>query len=128
MRKLTWDCDLKGCYHDKACPKLGLFDECFPGKIGMGDVDGIVEVNGNFLILEWKAFTSEIPRGQELMFERLTALSTNILVVVVSGDPQTMEVRSYRHIWRGKVWAAVDTDLDGLKERIQKWVEKVKWG
>jgi hypothetical protein len=108
MRKLTWNCDLKGCYHDKACPKLGLFDECFPGKIGMGDVDGIVEINGNFLILEWKAFTSEIPRGQELMFERLTALATNILV--------------------GKVWAAVDTDLDGLKERIQKWVEKVTWG
>ena len=50
MRLLTWDCDRQGCYHENMCPKLGVFDECLPPKMGMSDVDGIVEINGRFLL------------------------------------------------------------------------------
>ena len=123
MRILTWDCDRQGCYHEKMCPKLGRFDECLPGKIGMSDVDGIVEINGRFLIVEWKSFSGDIPMGQRIMFERLTQIDKAITVLVVVGDPQLMTVSSYRKIWDGELFPAVMTNLDGLKRKIKAWAD-----
>lgn len=121
MRVLTWDCDRQGCYHEKMCPKLGVFDECLPPKMGMSDVDGIVEINGRFLLVEWKSFQGDIPAGQRIMFQRLTEIDKAITVLVVVGDPQLMTVQGYRKIWGGEVFPAVLTDLDGLKVKIKAW-------
>ena len=55
MRKMRWDCGRDGCFNDRKRVGLGLFDDCFPGRIGMTDVDAMVEVNARFLYGEWKS-------------------------------------------------------------------------
>jgi len=92
-----------------------------PRKIGMSDVDGIVEINGKFLLIEWKYAEGHITVGQRIMFERMTALSPKITVLVVAGDPQTMEVYSYMKIYNGKMHPIERIDLDGFRRRVKAW-------
>lgn len=47
-------CDKYGCAKLALDPALHEFDECFGGRIRMGDIDGAVERNGHILWLEWK--------------------------------------------------------------------------
>jgi len=102
-------------------PRLGVFDDCFSGRIGMSDVDGIVEVKGWFLLLEWKAPGGSITTGQRIMFERLTALSPRVTVILVAGDPETMTVERVTVFCRGKVGPTETCDLTALKARIFEW-------
>ena len=64
---LRWDCDHQGCFNKLKRPKIEVFADCFPGRINFGDVDGIVEINGYLLILEWKPERIELSRGQGIM-------------------------------------------------------------
>lgn len=125
MRELRWNCEDKGCFRT-ICPKLGAFDECFPGKIGMSDVDGVVEINGRFLFLEWKAPGGSVGMGQRILFERLTALSSKITTIVVNGQPREMEIQTVQVFSNGQGGAAEACDFDGLKERIAAWAMRAK--
>lgn len=77
----------------------GLWDwaivgRCFGGKIVPTDIDGIVERNGHFLVIEAKSKDARVPNGQAIMFSRLTALK-EFTVVIVWGDknnPVKMQV------------------------------------
>jgi len=51
---MRWDCQKQGCFNKKKRPRIEMFAECLPGKIAVGDVDGLVEIKGNFLFLEFK--------------------------------------------------------------------------
>lgn len=125
MRDLRWDCAVKGCFR-QMCPKLGAFDPCFPGKIGMSDVDGIVEIAGHFLMLEWKAQGGSVTTGQRIMFERLTALSPHLTVIVVSGHPRELTIKSVQ-VFHGGAAAAPETcDFDGLMARVHRWSERAQ--
>ena len=73
VRSMRWLCDRDGCFNERMRLRLGVYDHCFPGAIGLSDVDGAVELNGYFLLLEWKASAAPVPTGQRIMFERLTA-------------------------------------------------------
>ncbi len=70
---MRWDCGKRGCYNVKHRPKIEEFAECFPGKISMGDVDGLVEINGHFLLLEWKSVSKDLGYGQRKTYEQITA-------------------------------------------------------
>jgi len=48
------NCEIDGCYLKNQTPDWGFLDNSFSGKIRVSDIDGIVEVNGHLLILEWK--------------------------------------------------------------------------
>jgi len=118
---LVWNCAKRGCFHIEMRPKLEVFNDCFPGKIGMGDIDGIVEINGKGLLLEWKSNDGECATGQRIMLERLT--KTKLLTaMVIAGDPKTMIVSGYYFFWNGTRGEYVASDLDGCKQRIVKWV------
>lgn len=123
MRELRWNCQINGCFRN-LCPKLGVFDECFPGRIGMSDVDGIVEIAGRFLVLEWKSEGGGLTTGQRIMFERLTALSPKITIIVVSGDPRLMEVDAVQVIERGKLGQRQKSTVNELKDRIKAWCSR----
>lgn len=125
MRLMRWNCfdPDKGCYR-KLMPRLGVFDDCFPGKIGMSDVDGIVEVAGRFLLLEFKSNGAALKMGQRIMFERMTAGNSDPMkftVIVVSGDPETMEVRTVQVFSGGKSGEPEPCSLEQLKERMKVW-------
>jgi len=125
MRDLRWKCEEKGCFRN-LCPMLGAFDDCFPGKIGMSDVDGVVEISGHFLFLEWKAEGGSVSTGQRIMYERLTALSDKMTVIVVNGHPRTMEIKQVQVYRAGKGGPFEACSFDELKMRMKCWVARVR--
>lgn len=121
---ITWDCERQGCFNVVAKPKIEVFAECFPGKIAMTDIDGLVEVGGHFMLLEWKRldWSGELPTGQRILFERLTR-HTGIKVVIVQGDPETMFTSRCLVFEGGFPGAWQEIDLETLKRRMKAWAD-----
>jgi len=123
---MRYDCSASGCYNKTLRPKIETFAECFPRRIGMSDVDAIVEVNNKFLMIEWKARGGSVTRGQEIMFERLTKDNDLFTVYVVEGCPQTMEVTQYTRYHNNMVQrfpCSKEAGLGTLKANIKRWVK-----
>ena len=124
---LRWRCEEKGCFNVKSRPKIEIFAKCLPGKCAFGDVDAMAEINGNFLLLEFKSGEPrELSIGQRLTFERLTKLSDKIRVVVVCANSETMEVRAVQLIWRGKIYPWEIATTESLQERISRWSQRAE--
>lgn len=123
---LRWNCTDKGCYNETLRPRIEEFAVCLPGKIAFSDVDGIVEVAGKFLMLEWKAKGGAITTGQRIMFERLTALSRKITVIVVCGHPREMRIDTVQVFLGGKSGPVEPSTLEQLKARIFAWADRAQ--
>jgi len=122
---MRWNCKAQGkCYNLTLRPRIEEFAGCFPGRIGMSDVDGIVEIGGHFLLLEWKAAGGAVTGGQRIMFERLTALSPRITVVVVSGEPREPTVESIQVFRRGVGSLPEPCTFSQLQARIKAWADQ----
>lgn len=135
---MRWNCDLGGpgcnCFNKKKRPKIEMFADCFPGMITMSDVDGVVEVKGNFLYLEWKP-SEDISTGQRILIERRT-FDTVSTYIIVSGIAETMVVSAYAialngsiREWRGGSMA----DLLVFARQWNDWAlrhprESSRWG
>jgi hypothetical protein len=119
--KMFWDCKVNGCFNDLHRLKFHVFKDCFPGKISFTDIDGIVEINGLVLMLEWKSSDSPLPTGQKIMFERLS--KKDICVFVVYGNAENMEVYKLMQYINGTTRGWENIDLTGLKERISEWAK-----
>lgn len=63
------------------------FNHCFPRGISFGDIDSFVEVNGRFLVIEWKVDDQEISTGQRIALTRL-AREPNVTVWVIWTDEE----------------------------------------
>ncbi len=129
MREMRWNCKEKGKCFRRLCPKLGAFDGCFPGKIGMSDVDGMVEIGGRFLFLEWKSPGGYLTDGQRYAFQNLTSLSTDpmkVTVIVVCGDPEEMTVETFQVFHSGKGHDVSPCDFEGLRARIKSWADRAQ--
>lgn len=128
MRDMRWKCNVDGCYR-KLMPKLGALDDCSPGRIGMSDVDGIVEIAGRFLLLEWKSAGGDLTVGQRIMFERMTSGDADPMrftVIVVRGHPRDMVVESVQVFSAGKAGAIEACDTSRLRERVRAWAKRAK--
>jgi hypothetical protein len=122
---MRWNCKAQGkCYNLTLRPRIEEFAGCFPGRISMSDVDGIVEIGGHFLLLEWKSAGGAVTGGQRIMFEQLTALSTKITVVVVSGEPREPTVEAVQVFRRGVGTLPEPATFEGLKVRIEAWANR----
>ena len=117
---MRWDCSTQGCFNKKCRPKIEVFAECFPRNINFSDIDGIVEINGNFLLLEWKSYAGNIPTGQKIMFSRMTQ-DNRFTVFIICGDAETMSITDLSVIWGGKQQPWARCTLEQLKERMTKW-------
>jgi len=122
---LRWDCEQRGCFNKKKRPKIEMFAECFPGRISFGDVDGIVEIGGKALLLEWKPAPIEFAKGQSIMYERLSA-DKKFCILGVAGDAETMEVSHRCHFWGGNYRPWEPATLDNVRLAITEWVKWVK--
>lgn len=125
MRSMRWECQKDGCFNRVHRLKLGVFDDCFPGKIGFGDIDAEVEINGYCLALEWKCYAGDIPKGQAIKFERQTFYGIDT-VICVAGNAETMEVTHYGIFWLGKWGGWRDASLAQLKESCSSWAQWAK--
>ena len=118
---LRWDCeDGRRCFNRLCRPKIEVFAECFAGKNAFGDVDGIIERNGKFLMIEWKSRAGQIPVGQRITHERLTLVAP-VVVVIVAGNAETMAVEKIAICKNGVVSPWEVCSLEDLKERMRKW-------
>ena len=107
------------------CPRLEEFAECFPGKISFSDVDGWVEINGKFLVLEWKSAGGKLREAQRIAFKEVTK-SRNWSVFVVHGNPRLMTVDNIQIFRNGKSLPLEYCDLETLKLRFKKWAKWAK--
>ena len=121
---IRWDCASDGCYNKTLRPRIEEFAGCFPGKISMSDVDGVVEIGGRFLFLEWKSKGGAVQGGQRIMFERLTALSPRVTVIVVAGHPREMLVEWVQVFEQGRSREPEPCDFAGLHRRIEAWAQR----
>lgn len=117
---MRWDCERRGCFNAMCRPKIERFAQCFPNHINFGDVDGVVEINGNGLMLEWKYHDYVAKGGQHIMYTRFTRLMP-ITVVVVEGDASTMEVFRAGLYLHGVLRGPNACDFDGLCEFLRTW-------
>lgn len=102
----------------------GMLDPCFPGKIKVTDIDGLVERKGHFLVLETKSPGVTIPLGQEIMFKRLQQ-SRMFTVVVVWGktnQPQEMQIFYPNGLTSEKKPA----DMEMFKKVVSWWNTQVE--
>jgi hypothetical protein len=115
---IRWNCELDGCFNKKKRPKIEIFSDCFPGKIGLTDVDGFVEMNGNFLLLEWKPAAIDLSTGQRLAYERLPS---SFAVILVAGDAETMTVSHMAWARNGRVEPWMTSNLYEVQCAIFTW-------
>ena len=118
---LTWDCERDGCFNKVHRLKFHVFADCFPNKINFSDVDGIVEMKGKVLMLEWKSKKGTLPLGQQIMYTRIS-ITGDTTVLCIVGSAETMECTHYGFFWKGK-WNKYRTaTLLDIKDFIKRWV------
>lgn len=105
---MRWDCATCGCFNQKLRPKIELFAEFLPGNTSFGDVDGLHEYNGRFLLLEWKTHRDEdlpppaILTGQDRTYRQFTSrLQDDAVVICAAGDAESMDVLWSKRYLRG---------------------------
>jgi len=114
------NCETHGCYIKKMTPDWGFLDSSFSNKIRVGDIDGIVEANGKILILEWKTTGYEIPKGQEIMFKKISPPG-QITVIVIWGNPEETVPTHFQHFYKGVISAKKCADANKIKDFCKRW-------
>lgn len=93
----------------------GFLDECFGGtRIRVTDVDGLVEHNGFFLLIEAKTPGKDVPVGQAILFDQLIK-NDHWAVLIIWGAPSIPE--------RVQFWGRVpfEADADKVKSLVTRW-------
>jgi len=124
---MRWDCQKRGCFNTKRRPKIEVFHDLFPGKINFGDVDGIVEINSKGLLLEWKSDDIDLPRGQQIMYTRLTR-DKRLTVIILCGNAEYMDISHLGCFFAGQYSRPVESSLEQAREWIASWVEYAQKG
>ena len=102
--------------------KLGYFDECFPGTNGMTDLDGflfLAETN-EFVFMEWKSNGVGVNGKQAKAMEALSYIG---LVFIIHGAAETMDIKAWRILDKGK-YGEVSEDVADLKKAL-KWRQEL---
>jgi hypothetical protein len=95
----------------------GFLDECFGGtRIKVTDMDGLVERNHHYLMIEAKGPGVEIPKGQRILFDNLHAdFGDRFHILVVWGEPNKPE--AYQ-IWGHSRHQA---DIATIQMIVRRW-------
>ena len=118
---LRYDCTVSGCFNKKRRPKIEVFADCFPRRINFGDVDGLVELNGSFVLLEWKGAGGVLRDGQRRSLQAFSRQRAN-LAIVVEGDAESMTVSRLCFFWHSRLFGWRVANLSSIKEIIRRWV------
>ncbi len=100
----------------------GFLDNCFHGtRIRVSDLDGIVERNGQFLVIEAKGVKKPIPQGQAIMFSRLT--NNGFTVLVIWGTPNQPEQLQVWYPGRDKPGPMQPARVDDIQNIVRRWFD-----
>lgn len=95
------------------------FNDCFGGKIQMGDIDGMVERNGYFLMVETKRPGVKLNTGQSIMFEAFARMP-NCTVIVIWGE--TNKPSQLQYVGDATIHIA---SIEVVKKHLADWYNKV---
>lgn len=100
-----------------------VLDGCFGDtNIQVTDLDGVVERNGRFLILECKSHDADIPTGQDILFRRL--MKTGYFTIfVIWGNPGIPEKMCAYDKHGGKQFFH-EVNIEVLRNFVGKWFER----
>lgn len=100
-----WAC-LDGCFGDT--------------NIRITDVDGLVERNGMYLLLEAKSPGVQIKKGQAIMYERLARLRCFTVLIVwgKANQPERIQVTSYK-----SSRTIENASIESLRGVVKEWYE-----
>ena len=101
-------------------PDWSALNECFGGKVRVSDIDGIVERNGHFLVLETKHQSEcSMPVGQDLMFRALSNIKEFTVAIIRGpiGGEHGLEIR------RGGQSVELRSNLQTLSRFATRWDE-----
>lgn len=127
---INWNCTVSGCFNYHRHFEIEHFAQCFPRKIGMTDLDGFVEVNGHFLIVEFKQAGdqfrkgADLTTGQRLAFERLTLLSDKLTVIVARCNYVTSDISEFYSIHGGHAGAWHKTTFEAFADKLSVWARE----
>jgi hypothetical protein len=113
-------CDKNGCYL-ATLPDWAILRGCCPRGIEPTDVDGLIEIGGHFLLLEWKRPGAGLTTGQHLTFEALrrTGYFTVLVIWGIARQPQEILVFAPQGIRPRR-----SCDLFGLQEKVSEWADE----
>ena len=97
------------------------FDICFPRGISFGDIDSFVEINNQFLILEWKKNNQPMPVGQAIGFQALARIPSVSLWVL-----WTDEEGKITHATSSPARPRKPVTEELVATEIKKWVSKAE--
>lgn len=117
---MRWNCKQKGECYLKSLPDWGILKDCFPRGISPTDIDGLIEIKGNLLVLEWKKPGAVIQEGQQQALRGIS-LYRKATVFVVFGNPKLPTVEALQEVHLGKFHPAVRCTLKDLRARCQRW-------
>jgi hypothetical protein len=98
-------------------------NDCFKRGIRPTDIDGCVEANGKFLILEGKTSGEEMPTGQKLALERMSAFP-EFTVIIIEGKPP-FDVTGWRVLGKKK-YTGGNVEFKKFIRRWFDWADNVK--
>ena len=107
-----------------------LFNDCLPGNIRIGDVDGAVEIGGHLLLLEGgndgKNGRPRKPlnQGQTIMFNRITPRPKSVTVHVHWGTPHSGPVTEAMIYQDSEEQHLKNYSVDQMRRFIQRWSDK----
>lgn len=107
----------------------GFLDGCFGNtNIRVTDVDGLVERNGQFLMIESKGAGVPIPLGQKIMHDQWVRRGNSLLVVWGEPNiPLRIEFRS--NIGGLRTREVESASIPQFQELVGQWFRTVdKWG
>ena len=96
----------------------GILSGCFGDKnVAVSDIDGIMERNGQFLVIEAKSIEKEIPMGQSIMFSAMAAMP-QFTVLIVWGEPG--------HVVRMQRWGvpSYEATNEDFRTAVRDWFTK----
>lgn len=124
VTNLRHDCQQDGCYRAELWDWTP-FNDCFGDSgIRISDIDGMVERNGLFLMLDGKREGTMLKTGQLRLYKQFAATKAGTAIVFY-GDPTARP----QEVTRARIWRPGDQavelidpcDLDGLKQIVADW-------
>lgn len=109
-----------------------FLNKCFTRGIKVSDIDGIVERNGFFLVLETKRPNAGQPVGQRILFEQMVKTG-RFSVIYIWGKPNEPDTITHIEIIKPKVWGKPSdfvttgkkvSSKGNLIQIVKNWYEK----
>ena len=122
---LRWNCLRDKCFVQKAVPNWTVFDGVGE-RFGIGDTDGMVEINDAILFIEIKNGEGDIqiPVGQERTLKAISRRRKQTVVFLrLEGDISDMNITGYAWMNNAQYVVPLWTPIDqvGFFHLLRQW-------